>query len=82
MAVVEAVDKMVRPEIRELITVSIIDLLEHLPESQRNIFVLKHYRGVPEEEIASHFRCTRTEVEDALRQVNFTLLQRAGALLA
>ena len=78
----EAEDKMAKPDVRERMTASILDMLEHLPESQRNIFVLKHYRGVPEEEIANHFKCSRTEVEDTLRQVNFTLVQRAGALLA
>jgi len=75
-------DKIAKPEVRKLITASILELLEHLPESQRNIFILKHYRGVPEEEIANHFKCSRIEVENTLRQVNFTLVQRAGALLA
>jgi DNA-directed RNA polymerase specialized sigma24 family protein len=78
----ETRNKIAKPEVRKLITASILDLLEHLPESQRDIFILKHYRGVPEEEIANQYKCSRIEVEAALRQVNFTLIQRAGALLA
>jgi len=78
----ETRNKIAKPEVRKLITASILDLLEHLPESQRDIFILRHYRGVPEEEIANQYKCSRIEVEAALRQVNFTLIQRAGALLA
>ena len=78
----EAKNKMTKPEVRRLITASILDLLAHLPESQRNIFIMKHYQGVPEQEIANQYNCSRNEVEDALRQVDFTLIRRAGALLA
>jgi DNA-directed RNA polymerase specialized sigma24 family protein len=75
-------EKMIQRELRERITASILDLLEHLPETQRNIFISKHYHGVPEEEIASRMKCSMAEVEDALRQVNFTLVERAGSVLA
>ena len=78
----EVKNNITKPEVRNLITASILDLLEHLPESQRNIFILKHYQGVPEQEIANQYKCSKVEVEDALRQVDFTLVRRAGALLA
>ena len=74
--------KLRQPEIRELMTASILDWLDHLPEPQRSIFICKHYRGLPEEKIADDMKCSRAEVINALTQVNLTLVQRAGTLLA
>ncbi len=76
-----ALQKMTQPQFRELITISILDVLDQLPEVHKNIFILKHYRGLDVEDIASNLKCSSTDVETALQQVNSALVQRAGALL-
>jgi DNA-directed RNA polymerase specialized sigma24 family protein len=77
-----AYQKMAEPQFRELITTSILDVLSQLPESHKNIFIWKHYRGLCVEDIASNLKCSSSDVEMALQQVNSALLQKAGALLA
>ncbi|HEU0004569.1 MAG TPA: sigma factor-like helix-turn-helix DNA-binding protein [Terriglobia bacterium] len=76
-----AVRKLMQPEIREKMTVSILDTLSQLPESQKKMFVWKHYCGWPVERIAGALKCSITEVDRTLRAVNSLLSQQAGRLL-
>ncbi len=71
-----------RPEIRKLITASVITFLAHLPETQRNMFIWKHYHGIAEKEIAGLLKCSKTEVDNTLRQINSALMKQAGTVLA
>ena len=75
------VKKLAQPEFREKVTSSILELLSHLPEMHKNVFIWKHYRGWRVEEIAAALKCSRAEVENILRQINSLLFQRTGALL-
>ena len=76
-----AVRKLMQPEIREKMTVSILDTLSQLPETQKKMFVWKHYCGWPVERIAGALKCSITEVDRTLRAVNSLLSQQAGRLL-
>jgi hypothetical protein len=68
-------------EFRERVTESILEMLTHLPESQRNIFVWSHYRGYPARRIAEILRCSPSEVEAALDAINSILYQKTHSLL-
>ena len=68
-------------EFRERVTESILEMLTHLPESQRNIFVWSHYRGYPAKQIAEILRCNPSEVEAALDAINSILYQKTQSLL-
>ena len=71
-----------KADLREKMTSSILELLAHLPETHKKMFVWKHYHGWQVEKIADRLRCSRADVEGILRQINSNLLQRAGSLLA
>jgi DNA-directed RNA polymerase specialized sigma24 family protein len=75
-------DRLARADLRERMTSSILELLAHLPETHKKMFVWKHYHGWPVETIAERLRCNRADVEGILRQINSNLLERAGSLLA
>ncbi|MEW5974750.1 MAG: sigma-70 region 4 domain-containing protein [Acidobacteriota bacterium] len=77
-----AVRKMLQPELRERVSVLIVEMLNHLPEKQKNAFIWKHYLGWGEDQIASNLKCSRAEVESMLYQLNSTLFREAGAILA
>jgi sigma-70-like protein len=68
-------------EFREQLTEVIIQLLAHLPEAQRNIFIWNRYRGYPLERIADMLGRDLSEVETIVTRINSILYQRAGALL-
>ena len=76
-----AVRKLMQPEIREKMTVSILDTLSQLPETDKKIFVWKHYCGWPVEKIAGALKCSIAEVDRTLRTINALLSQQAGTLL-
>ena len=76
-----AVRKLMQPEIREKMTVSILDTLSQLPETEKKVFVWKHYCGWPVEKIAGVLKCSISEVDRTLRSVNALLSQHAGSLL-
>jgi DNA-directed RNA polymerase specialized sigma24 family protein len=60
----------------------ILELLAHMPETQRNIFVWNHYRGYGSRQIAESLGCSLSEVETTLGMINSILYQRAHALVA
>jgi DNA-directed RNA polymerase specialized sigma24 family protein len=74
-------NKLSHPEIREKVTSSILHLLATLPEAHKNIFVWKHYYGWAEPQIASRLGCSPSDVENALREISRTLIQRTQAIL-
>jgi DNA-directed RNA polymerase specialized sigma24 family protein len=73
--------KLAQPEFRERVTSSILDMLAHLPEAHKKMFIWKHYHGWPVDKIAEHLKCNRADVEGILRQINSSLFQKTGALL-
>jgi DNA-directed RNA polymerase specialized sigma24 family protein len=75
-------DRLAKADLRERMTSSILELLAHLPETHKKMFVWKHYHGWQVEKIAERLRCSGTDVEGILRQINLRLLQEAGSLLA
>ena len=75
-------DRLVKADSRERMTSSILELIAHLPETHKKMFVWKHYHGWQVEKIAERLRCSRADVEGILQQINLTLLQKAGSLLA
>ena len=76
-----AVRKPMQPEVREKMTASILDTLAQLPETEKNVFIWKHYCGWPVEKIAGVLKCSITEVDRTLRTINALLSQQAGRLL-
>ena len=76
-----AVRKLMQPEIREKMTVSILDTLSRLPETEKNMFIWKHYCGWTVERIAGVLKCSITEVDRTLRTINALISQQAGTLL-
>ncbi len=76
-----AVRKLMQPEIREKMTVSILDTLSRLPETEKKMFIWKHYCGWTVERIAGVLKCSITEVDRTLRTINALLSQQAGNLL-
>jgi DNA-directed RNA polymerase specialized sigma24 family protein len=76
-----AVRKLMQPEIREKVTVSILDTLSQLPEAEKKMFVWKHYCGWPVEKIAGALKCSIAEVDRTLRTINALVYQHAGTLL-
>jgi len=75
-------DRLAKADLRERMTSSILELLAHLPETHKKMFIWKHYHGWHVEKIAERLRCNRAEVERVLQQINLNLLQKAGSLLA
>ena len=69
-------------EFRERVIDAILGMLEHLPETDRNIFVWSHYRGYQAGQIAEILGWRSATVEAALGGVNSMLYQKALALLA
>jgi len=76
-----AVRKLMQPEIREKVTVSILDTLSQLPETEKKMFVWKHYCGWPVEKIAGALKCSIAEVDRTLRTINALVYRQAGTLL-
>ena len=76
-----AVRKLMQPDVREKMTASILETLSRLPETEKNMFVWKHYCGWPVEKIAGALKCSIAEVDRTLRTVNALLSQQAGTLL-
>ena len=76
-----AVRKLMQPEIREKVTVSILDTLSQLPETEKKMFVWKHYCGWPVEKIAGALKCSIAEVDRTLRTINALVYQQAETLL-
>jgi sigma-70-like protein len=68
-------------EFRKRVTEAILEMLTHLPETQRNIFVWNHYCGYQPKEIAEILKSSPSEVEATLDAINAILYQRAGSLL-
>jgi DNA-directed RNA polymerase specialized sigma24 family protein len=77
-----AVHNFRHPEFRERVTEVILETLAAFPETQRNIFVWKHYRGYQPKQIAEILRWNRSEVEATLDAINSILYQRTRSLLA
>jgi len=75
------VDRLARGDLREKMTSSILEILAHLPEAHKKIFVWKHYHGWQTEKIAEKLRCNRADVEGILQQIDMNLLHRAGSLV-
>jgi DNA-directed RNA polymerase specialized sigma24 family protein len=73
--------KLTKMELREKMTSSILELLAHLPEAHKKIFIWKHYHGWHTERIAEKLKCNRADVEGILQQINVNLLHRAGTLI-
>ena len=76
-----AVHNFRQSEFRERVTEAILEMLTHLPETQRNIFAWNHYRGYPPKQIAEILRCNPCEVEVTLDAINTILYQRTRTLL-
>jgi DNA-directed RNA polymerase specialized sigma24 family protein len=76
-----AARKLMQPEIRERMTTSILEALSRLPETEKNMFIWKHYCGWPVEKIAGTLKCNTAEVDRTLGTINTIISQRAGALL-
>ena len=74
-------DRLVRAELREKMTSSILELLAHLPETHKKMFIWRHYHGWHVEKIADSLRCSRADVERILQQVHLSLHQKAESLL-
>lgn len=49
---------------------SILGALNAMPDSQRKIFVLSHYQGLAQDEIAAKLGISRRQVIQALREAN------------
>ncbi|MBM3803435.1 MAG: sigma-70 family RNA polymerase sigma factor [Acidimicrobiia bacterium] len=77
-----AAQKLMQPEVREKMTISILDMLSHLPEAEKNMFIWKHYCGWPVEKIASALKCSVAEVDRTLRSTNALLSSQVGSVLA
>jgi DNA-directed RNA polymerase specialized sigma24 family protein len=75
------IKKLAQPELREQVTSSILEMLAHLPEAHKKMFIWKHYHGWPVDKIAEDLKCNKTDVEGILRQINSSLFQKTGALL-
>jgi hypothetical protein len=67
--------------LRERVTEAIMEMLSHLPETDRNIFVWNHYRSYPPKQIAEILKCSLFEVEVTLDGINAKLYQRARSLV-
>jgi Sigma-70, region 4 len=76
-----AINNFRHPEFRERVTEAILEMLTHLPETQRNIFVWNHYHAYPPKQIAEILRCSRSKVEAPLDALNSILCQRTRSLL-
>jgi DNA-directed RNA polymerase specialized sigma24 family protein len=75
------VEKLAQPELRERLTSSILELLAHLPEAHKKMFIWKHYHGWKEDRIAEYMKCNKVEVESILRQIHSALFRRTEALI-
>ncbi len=77
-----AARKLIQREIRDKMTASILEALSCLPETEKNMFIWKHYWGWPVDRIAGALKCSILEVERTLRTINSIIAQRAETLLA
>ena len=75
-------DRLAKADLRESMTSSILELLAHLPETHKKMFIWKHYHGWQVEKIAEKLRCSGSDVEGILQQINLSLRRRAESLLA
>ena len=76
-----AVHNFRQAEFRERVTGTILEMLVELPETQRNTFIWKHYRGYQPKQIADILRCSPSEIEATLDTVNSILYQRTHSLI-
>jgi len=76
-----AVHNIHHDEFRESMAVAILEVLAHLAEVQRNIFIWSHYCGYRSRQIAESLGCSLSEVEATLDMINSILYQRARAAL-
>src|SRR5439155_22484223 len=76
-----AVHNFRQAEFRERVTGTILEMLVELPETQRNTFIWKHYRGYQPRQIAEILRCNPCEIEATLDTVNSILYQRTHSLI-
>ena len=67
---------------RNEVTEMILETLAILPETQRNIFVWRHYRGHQVKQIATVLGSNCLEVEATLEAINSILCQRTRSLIA
>jgi DNA-directed RNA polymerase specialized sigma24 family protein len=74
-------DKLLELDKREKVTHIILDVLDHLPESQRKMFVWKHYQGLEIGRIAENLHCSYSDVEQILKQVGSVLACRTAQML-
>ena len=77
-----AVRNLMRPEVRQKMTASILDTLARLPDTEKQIFIWKHYCGWPVEKIAGTLKCSVTEVDSTLRATNTLLSEQVGTMLS
>jgi hypothetical protein len=78
------VDSFRQSEFRKRVTKAIkaiLEILQHLPESQRRIFVWNRYRGYQPKQIAEMLRCDPSEIEVILDTIDEILYQRTRTLL-
>lgn len=66
---------------RNEVTEMILETLALLPETQRNIFVWRHYRGHQVKQIATVLGSNCLEVEATLEAINSILCQRTRSLI-
>ena len=66
---------------RNEVTEMILEMLALLPETQRNIFVWRHYRGHQVKQIATVLGSNCLEVEATLDAINSILCQRTRSLI-
>ena len=70
------------PEFRQKVTHSISEMLAHLVEAHRKIFIWSHYRGYKIELTAEILGWGPAEVETTLSAINSILYQKIRSLLA
>jgi hypothetical protein len=67
--------------LREKVTDAVMEMLAHLSETERNIFVWNHYRSYTPKQIAEILKYSLREVEVVLDEINAKLYQRARSLV-
>ncbi len=74
-------EKFKEVETREKLTRVILEVLDHLPEAQRKVFVWRHYQGLEIDRIAENLHCSYNDVEKILQQIGATLACRTAQML-
>ena len=68
-------------EFRKQVTDTVLGVLADLPESQRKIFIWKHYCGYETERIAEILKTNLSETERTLSTLNTFLYQKTRSLV-